>query len=556
MPVRLPVVVVAVALLAVLTATPVFAQAIYGTLAGRVLDSTRAPIPDASVTVVDTATNAQSATTTGPDGTFRFTRVTPGQYRLVIEKPGFRQHLRNDILVTVNEQILIDAVLEVGSLEERVVVDERSPIVQAKSAEVSGLVDQKRVRELPLNGGNFQRLAVLAPGAAGGGNNNPSFSGSRSVANSFTLDGSGFNDERGALGGVSLGGGAADFGNASPSLISTEAIREFRVITSNADATFGRGSGAQVNVLTRSGTNSFKGSGYYFGRNDALDARDFFNYGPYFDDQGNAITPPFKQHLFGATLGGPLARDRHFFFGSFEGFHQRLEQTASATVPNAALISQIPGDLRRIYELFYIGKGIIPAAGDPSGSFTALPAATRTAAITAGFPRELFDGDRSNGEAGTVLLSTADTRNVTQQASLVRTDHRLRNDLNLSFRYAYANPNLESNTRAVTGSVTETRRRWNSAQAQAVWTMSPKQVLEARVGLLKSERRDRPVDPVEPEFLALGVTQEYGLRACEWYVAWYVRDSDRSRRPRQPDRTAVHGVSHVGRPQADVAIRR
>jgi Domain of unknown function (DUF3526)/Carboxypeptidase regulatory-like domain len=350
MPVRLPVVVAAVALLAVLTATPVFAQAIYGTLAGRVLDSTGAPIPDASVTVVDTATNAQSATTTGPDGTFRFTRVTSGQYRLVIEKTGFRQHLRNDILVTVNEQVLIDAVLEVGSLEERVVVDERSPIVQAKSAEVSGLVDQKRVRELPLNGGNFQRLAVLAPGAAGGGNNNPSFSGSRSVANSFTLDGSGFNDERGALGGVSLGGGAADFGNASPSLISTEAIREFRVITSNADATFGRGSGAQVNVLTRSGTNSFKGSGYYFGRNDALDARDFFNYGPYFDDQGNAITPPFKQHLFGATLGGPLARDRHFFFSStyYEEHPDAARATDSADVTAIRGLAQQDALDRRI----------------------------------------------------------------------------------------------------------------------------------------------------------------------------------------------------------------
>ena len=111
-------------------------------------------------------------------------------------------------------------------------------MVQAKSSEISGLVDEKRVRELPLNGGNFQRLALLAPGASGGGPNNPAFSGSRMVANSFTLDGGGFNDDRGALGGLALGGGAADPGGASPNLVPTEAFREFRVISSNADATF------------------------------------------------------------------------------------------------------------------------------------------------------------------------------------------------------------------------------------------------------------------------------------------------------------------------------
>jgi hypothetical protein len=489
------------------------AQTIHGALTGRVLDSSRAPIGEVVVTAVHLETNAPLVTATGADGAFRFTRVAPGRYRLTIEKPGFRQHVQGEVVVTVNEQVQIEAVLEIGVIEDRVVVEGGSPMVQAKSAEVSGLIDQKRVRELPLNGGNFQRLALLAPGASGGGNNNPAFSGSRTVTNSYTLDGGGFNDERGALGGVALGGGAADFGNASPSLISTEAIHEFRVITSNADATFGRGSGAQVNVVTRSGSNAFHGSSYYFGRNDALDARDFFNFGPFFDDQGHAVVPPFEQHLYGGTLGGPLARDRHFFFASFEGFRQRLEQTASATVPNAALIGQVPGDLRRIYERFYIGQGIVPATGDPIGSFAALPAATRAAALAAGFSAALFDGDRANGEAGTVLLSTANTRNVDQDATLLRTDHRLGANLTLSARYAYARPNLESNTRAVTGSATETRRTWNFGQAQLLWTISPSQLLETRAGLLVSRRRERPIGAVDPQLVDLGVTQEYGLRS-------------------------------------------
>jgi hypothetical protein len=503
----------ALALCAGVAGDQVWAQTVSGTLTGRVFDSSRAPVPDAVVTTIDLATNTPLVAVTATDGTFRFTRVAPGAYRVTIEKPGFRQQVHDPVSVTVNEQVILDSVLEPGAIEDSVVVEGSVPIVQSKSAEVSGLIDQRRVRALPLNGGNFQRLTLLAPGASGGGTNNPAFSGSRVVANSFTLDGGGFNDERGALGGVALGGGAADFGNASPSLISTEAIREFRVITSNADATFGRGSGAQINVVTRSGSNDFRGTSHYFGRHDALDARDFFNTGPFFDAQGRAETPPFRQHLYGATLGGPIARDRHFFFGSFEGFRQRLQQTASATVPNAALISQIPGDLRRIYERFYVGQGIIPAAGDPAGSFSALPAATRTAALTAGFPRALFDGDRANDEAGTVLLSTTDTRNVTQDSTLVRTDHRLSAGVMFSARYAFANPDLESNTRAVTGSATETRRRWHSGLGQVLWTISPSQLLETRVSLLRSTRRDRPVGDVDPEMLALGVTREYGFRS-------------------------------------------
>lgn len=503
----------AVSLIVCLTPHVMLAQAVYGTLSGRVTDTSGAVVGEAVVTAADVGTNAPTVTVTGGDGGFQFTRLTPGVYRLTIEKSGFRQHVRDAVTITVNEQARLDAVLEVGAVEDSVVVEAVVPLVQARSAEVSGLVDQKRVRELPLNGGNFQRLSLLAPGASGGGNNNPAFSGSRNVANSYTLDGGGFNDERGALGGTALGGGAADFGNAAPSLVSTEAIREFRVITSNADATFGRGSGAQVNVVTRSGTNAYRGSSYYFGRNNALDARDFFNFGPYFDARGEAVTPPFEQHLYGATVGGPIARERHFFFGSFEGFRQRLEQTAAATVPNAALISQIPGDLGRVYDLFYIGKGIVPALGNPAGSFSALPPATRAAAIGAGYPGQLFDGDMANGEAGTVLLSTTDTRNVRQDATLFRTDHRLLDSLTLSLRYAYAKPNLESNTRAVTGSLTETRRRWSSGQAQFLWTITPAQLLETRVGLLDSDRRDRPVDEVDPQLKALGVTQEYGLRS-------------------------------------------
>ena len=489
------------------------AQALYGSLAGRVSDASAAPVTDAVATLVHRDTQATVSAKSDHDGTYRFPRVAPGRYTLTIEKDGFRQEGRSGIVVAVNQHVELDVTLELGEVRESVDVQAETPLVQARSAEVSGLVDEQRVRELPLNGENFQRLMLLAPGVSGGAVNNPAVSGARPVTNSYTLDGSTFNDERGAGGGLAIGGGAADFGAGSPNLVSTEAIREFRVITSNADATFGRGSGAQINVVTRAGSNGLDGSAYYYGRNDALDARDFFNSGPFFDDRGRAVTPPFEQHLYGTTLGGPIARDRHFFFGSFEGFRQKLEQTASATVPNAALIGQIPGDLRTVYESFYIGQGIVPPSGNPFGSFSPLPAAARTAAVAAGFAQALFDGNTANDEAGTVLLSTANTRNVTQDSVLVRTDHRLSNRLQASIRYAFAKPDLDSNTRAVTGSLIETRRRWQSAVAQALWTVSPTQILEIRGGVLQSRRRDTPQQEIDPELLALGVTPEYGLRS-------------------------------------------
>jgi hypothetical protein len=489
------------------------AQALYGALSGRVTDASDAVVADAVVTLTHVDTNAVSATVTEADGGYRFTRVTPGRYRLSIEKTGFQLTIKDGLAIAVNQQPVMDVVLEVGGVQDSVSVVAAVPLVQSQSAEVSGLVDERRVRELPLNGENFQRLALLAPGVAGGNANNPSFSGARPATNSYVLDGTSFNDERGASGGLALAGGAADFGGGSPNLVSTEAIREFRVITSNADATFGRSSGAQVNVVTRSGTNAFDGSTYYYGRNDKLDARDFFNFGPFFDDRGRAVTPPFEQHLYGLTLGGPLQRNKHFFFGSFEGFRQKLEQTASATVPNAALIAQIPGDLQRVFETFYIGAGIVTPTGNPVGRFSALPAATRAAAIAAGFPTAPFDGDPGNDEAGTVLLSTANTRNVTQDGALFRTDHQLSDRLTASARYAFSNPNLESNTQAVTGSATETIRRWRSGTAQALWTLSARQLLEIRGGLLQSRRRDRPTSGVDPQLLAMGVTPEYGFRA-------------------------------------------
>jgi hypothetical protein len=501
------------ALIAICVA-PLHAQmSTIGSLRGRVVDPTGLAVTEAKVGLVSTMTGGEWATATDSEGSYQFPRVAPGRYRVTAEKPGFRKTVREAVEVAVSETAVVNLPLALGESAEFVTVEGDADIVQSQRVEIAGRVDERRVRELPLNGKNFAKLVQLAPGVASGSPNNPAISGARPVANSFTVDGVSANDERGSSGLSLGGGGAAEFSGASPNLISTEAVQEFGIVTSNADASFGRGSGGQVNIITKSGGNSFHGSLYEYVRNNKLDARDFFNYGPFFAKDGSrrSVAPPFKQNLFGGTIGGPIVRNRHFFFGNYEGFRQKLEQTAAATVPNAALIGLIPGEMGRLYRLFYVDRGIVPSTGNPAGSFSALPAADRAAAITGGFPSALFNGSVADEEAGTVLLSTTNTRDVTQNSLLIRSDHQFTNRLNLSARYAFSQPSATVNNRAVAGVVQENRRRWQSGMAQLVYTIAPTQILEVRGGLLRSRLRDAPRDPVEKTLADFGVDSELGL---------------------------------------------
>lgn len=487
---------------------------VHGTLRGRIVDFQGLAVQNVEVKIAAAEGGISFHTQTDDQGSYQFARVSPGRYELFFEKSGFRTTSRTGIEVAVNETTVVDVSLAVGQVQETVTVMEAAGIVQTDRVEIGGRVDERRVRELPLNGENFAKLVLLAPGVASGSPNNPAISGARPAANSYTVDGATSNDERGSNGLSLGGGGAAEFSGASPNLVSTEAIQEFSIITSAADATFGRGSGGQVNIITKSGSNSLHGSAYEYFRNNKLDARDFFNYGPFLakDGSGRSVVPPFKQNLFGATIGGPFVKNKHFFFGSYEGFRQKLEQTASATVPNADLIGLIPGQMGELYKIFYIDRGVVPSAGNPVGSFSPLPLADRNAAIAGGFPAHLFNGIAGDGEAGSVLLSTANTRDITQEAFLVRTDHRFTDKLNVNARYAFAQPYASTNQRAVAGVFEENRRRWQSATAQTVYIFSPNQILEGRASLLRSRINDAPRDPLDPALIAFGIDPQLGLQ--------------------------------------------
>jgi hypothetical protein len=435
----------------------------------------------------------------------------------VAEKTGFKQTLRRNLVIAVNEAAVADITLEIGSVSETISIEAGASIVQSQSVEISGLVNERRVKELPLSGRNFIKLVQLAPGVGNPSlSNNPSINGSRVVANSYTVDGVGSNDERIATGFVGINGSGTDLGPNVPNLISTEAVQEYRIITANADATFGRGSGGQINIVTKSGSNQWHGSAYEYLRNDALDAADYFykaNPSPQFrTSSGKAKTPPFKQNLFGGTFGGRIVPDRHFFFGNYEGFLQkRLNQTASnVVVPNADLISQVPGDLGRLFRTILIDRGVIPASGNPAGSFSPLLPAERAAIVAAGFPAPLFDGNPGNGEAGTVQISAAPANDIDQHAFLIRTDHQLTQKLTANVRYSFAQSFVTA------GSVLPIEnqvapRRYQSAAIQFNYNITPTQILEVRGGVLRNRFDNLTQGGIDPRIAALGVSSEFGI---------------------------------------------
>jgi hypothetical protein len=474
---------------------------ITGDLRGRVTDPTTAVIAGAVVTLTNIETNDTLITLTDESGLYTFARVAPGRYKLVLEKPGFQRAARDGLTITVNEAAVADVALPIGAVTQDVLVLEDVAAIQSQSSEISNLMDETHVSELPLNGKDFLKLINLSPGVMPG----TRFSGARGN-NSFTLDGVDNNDERG-INTAAVTGGAAGLDSSAPNVISTEAIQEFRLISSNADATFGRGSGAQVTVITRSGGNTFHGAVYEFLRNDKLDARNFFNFGPFFDSKGHSIVPPFKQNLFGVTLSGPIRKNRHFFFASYEGFRQRLQQTQSLVAPNADLIGLIPGDLGRFFKTFFLDRGVI--SGNGPGEFRPLTSADRTAAANAGFNRNFFDGDLSNGEAGTLLVSTAPSRDLDQDSVFARTDHIFSQRTKASIHYGFAGPTQKTAT-AVPLDLIQDARRWQSGGTEVVYNLRPNQILEIRGGGYRTRVRQSPIANLEP-FFNLGVRRDLGI---------------------------------------------
>src|SRR3989441_1935400 len=325
-----------------LLCTPlVFGQGTSGTILGTVTDPQGAVIAGVTVSVKNLDTQRQRQVVTDGSGYYRVEALPVGGYEVRAERQGFKVTV-SSLTLTVGEEAVTNFKLEVGSLSEQVIVTSTGTEVETTTATMGGLVDEKKIRDLPLNGRSFDQLIYLQPGvtvatAAGASPNQGrgtkfSVSGARLTSNLFMLDGTDMNDSQNFTPG---GAGGQMFG--------VESIKEFKVITHNAPAEYGRSMGGIINAVSNTGTNKIRGDLFEFLRNSALDAKNFF-------DIATDPIPPFTRNQFGGVIGGPMVlprfgeggpvvgyhgKNRLFFFANYEGLRETLGVTKNAVVPDA-----------------------------------------------------------------------------------------------------------------------------------------------------------------------------------------------------------------------------
>src|SRR5262252_2895277 len=304
-----------------------YGQTIGASVQGTINDTTGAVLPGANVAIKNSATGAILEFVTDEGGRYLAPVVQPGEYEIQVSLAGFQSVTRRGIRLAVGQRVVVDVKLEVGQVTNQVeVVADANPI-NLTSAAVSGLVTDKEIRDLPLNGRSFQQLALLQTGVSpalaagndvvGGRTPKISINGARPEQNNFLLDGTDinnvYNKTPGSVAGVLLG---------------VEGVLEFQVLTNAYSAEFGRSAGGVINAVTRSGQNRFTGSLFEFHRNSAFDAKNFF-------DPPNQEIPAFKRNQFGGAVGGPIRKDKTFFFAAYESLIERLGVTGVSTVPDA-----------------------------------------------------------------------------------------------------------------------------------------------------------------------------------------------------------------------------
>src|SRR5438445_1225655 len=302
-----------------------------GTILGGVKDSSGAVIPGASITAKNTETGFTRAGVSAEDGSYRLSALPVGGYEVRVELPGFRTEVRSGLTLTVSQEAVVNFSLQVGAVDQTVLVTEDAPLVNTTSGALSGLVDEHKVAELPLNGRNFIDLTLLTPGitqhrnlavAASTVGMWFSSNGAPLRSNNYLLDGA-------PMANLTQGTSASQDG----STLGIEGIREYRVITNSFSAEYGMTMGSQVVMVTKGGTNTLHGSLFEYFRNSALDARNFFDYKTAASDRR---LPAFTRNQFGGSVGGPIKKDKTFFFGVYEGLRQRLGVTTVSYVMGAA----------------------------------------------------------------------------------------------------------------------------------------------------------------------------------------------------------------------------
>jgi hypothetical protein len=321
---------VPVLLLSLLIALPALGQIVGGTISGTVHDPTGAALSGASVVVRQVETGATRNLTTASDGHFYAPSVPVGHYSVSVKADGFDPQQRSGFDLTVGQSLSVDFVLGVANVQQQVEVDAAGETINTSTQSVSGLVDERQVKELPLNGRSYDQLITLNPGTVNytGQRSGGTGTSNSSVGNMFAVSGRRPQDNLFLLNGIEYTGASlinVTPGGTSGQLLGVDAVKEFNVVSDTYGASYGKRSGAQVSVVTTSGTNNLHGTAFEFLRNSALDARNYF-------DQDSI--PEFQRNQFGGSLGGPIRKNKLFLFGNYEGFRQAWGLTAVTLVPD------------------------------------------------------------------------------------------------------------------------------------------------------------------------------------------------------------------------------
>ncbi len=318
------------AILAFSCAAPAWDQVVGASLSGVVKDPSGQPLAGAKVVLTDNETNALRSLVTDANGRYVAPSIAVGGYTIQASKDGFESQVKTGIQLVVGQSREVDLTLPVGEVRQVVTVEEAPDPVAVSTEDTSGLVNERQVKELPLNGRSYDQLLTLNPGtvnytsqrSGGVGTSNSS------VGNMFAVSGHRPQENLFLLNGIEFTG-ASEINNtpggASGELLGVDAVREFNVVTDSYGAEYGKRPGAQVSIVTASGTNQLHGSAYEFLRNSALDARNFFD--------GSKI-PQFQRSEFGGALGGPIKKNKLFVFGNYEGFRQHLGLSDVTLVPD------------------------------------------------------------------------------------------------------------------------------------------------------------------------------------------------------------------------------
>jgi Carboxypeptidase regulatory-like domain/TonB dependent receptor-like, beta-barrel len=451
---------------------PAAAQAGRAELTGEVRDAAGAVVPGCRVTATEVSTNQAATATTGPQGVFTIPYLRPGTYRIGAAAAGFRPAVRDGVQLATGERVRIDFALEIGTFREATTVTADAPLLQTESSSLGGVVSNRSVVQLPLNGRSYLPLVALVPGVAlPPGSAFPRVNGGRPRVNEYLYDGIAvLQPEPGTV----------------PYFPVIDGIQEFKVVTNSAPAEFGRFNGGVINLSTKGGSNELHGAGFGFFRNEALNARNLF--APATPADPNK--PDFRRNQLGFVLGGPIAKDRTFFFVDYQGSRQRIGRVRISTVPTA---------LQREGVFTETVAGKVPTIYDP---------ATTSPVSGGGAERDPFPGNtipsgRIDPVAGELLdcyplPNLAGTANnyrrvgnekQDQDQFDIRLDHRASEDDRLFARYSYfrdltdpVTPLPDGSGNLTSGAIGRTSTRAQAAVLGYVHTFGSRVVNDLRLG--------------------------------------------------------------------------